>query len=344
MTNDIYDFKELKYCLQYLITKVNARKKNEYIKSPINYTGNKYRILSQLMPYFPEKINTFVDLFTGGATVGLNVDAKKVIFIDKNTRVISLLKYLSKQDSFETLLEKLLILVFRYKLSLSVVYGHKIYYPTDIDYNKNNGLKAHNSDGFYKLRNDYNSIEDKSSDDANIMLYILMVYGFNNDMRFSNKGEYNLPVGKTDLNLNNIIKLRDFIEKCHCSDFEFIEASFDSDLIYNKLINSDYIYMDPPYLITNAVYNESKGWREEDENNLLILIDKLNELNIDYMLSNVLEKKGKINSILNNWITRNSKEISVHDIDYHYRNSSYNKINRESNEREIIVIPRRNND
>ena len=39
-----------------------------------------------------------VDLFCGGATVGLNVEAKKVYFVDNNERVINLLVFLAKQN------------------------------------------------------------------------------------------------------------------------------------------------------------------------------------------------------------------------------------------------------
>lgn len=35
-------------------------------KSPLNYTGGKYKLLPQIFPLFPSKINTFVDLFGGG--------------------------------------------------------------------------------------------------------------------------------------------------------------------------------------------------------------------------------------------------------------------------------------
>ena len=70
---------------------------NEYIKSPLNYTGNKYRILQQISEKFPREIDCMVDLFCGGATVGLNVNAKKVYFIDNNERVINLLIFLAKR-------------------------------------------------------------------------------------------------------------------------------------------------------------------------------------------------------------------------------------------------------
>lgn len=56
------------------------------VKSPLNSTGNKYRIIDQINKYFPEKIDCMIDLFCGGATVGLNTNAKKVIFVDNNEK------------------------------------------------------------------------------------------------------------------------------------------------------------------------------------------------------------------------------------------------------------------
>lgn len=65
---------------------------SNYIKSPLNYTGNKYRILSQIQQYFPRRIHCMIDLFCGGATVGLNVDADKIIFIDNIIIIKSTIK------------------------------------------------------------------------------------------------------------------------------------------------------------------------------------------------------------------------------------------------------------
>ena len=47
------------------------------IKSPLNYVGGKYKLLSQILPLFPKEIDTFYDLFGGGFNVGISVDAKK---------------------------------------------------------------------------------------------------------------------------------------------------------------------------------------------------------------------------------------------------------------------------
>ena len=71
---------------------------NKLIKSPLNYTGGKYKLLPQLLPIIllppPHKneINTFVDLFTGGGNVVANVNAKKRIANDINGSVIDIFK------------------------------------------------------------------------------------------------------------------------------------------------------------------------------------------------------------------------------------------------------------
>lgn len=39
----------------------------EPIRSPLNYIGGKYKLLPQILKYFPTDINCFIDLFCGGA-------------------------------------------------------------------------------------------------------------------------------------------------------------------------------------------------------------------------------------------------------------------------------------
>ena len=66
--------------------------KNKFIKSPMNYTGGKYKLLPQILPLFPTEIDTFVDLFTGGGNIAVNVEAKKIIANDNETHIIDIPK------------------------------------------------------------------------------------------------------------------------------------------------------------------------------------------------------------------------------------------------------------
>lgn len=67
---NIKDHKErLFVCRVGTPVKVKTKKrasKNENIKSPLNYTGGKHKILDQIKPIFPENIDLFIDLFSGG--------------------------------------------------------------------------------------------------------------------------------------------------------------------------------------------------------------------------------------------------------------------------------------
>ena len=63
---------------------------SQYISSPMNYIGGKYKLLPQLFPLFPEDVGTFVDLFCGGANVGVNATASKIIFNDNLTYLMDL--------------------------------------------------------------------------------------------------------------------------------------------------------------------------------------------------------------------------------------------------------------
>ncbi len=311
----------------------------KYIKSPLNYTGNKFRILSQIQPYFPKKIKVMVDLFCGGATVGINTECEKIIFIDNDKYVIGLLRFLAKAN-FEKLLSDLETLIGYYGLSYSAKYGYKFYSQQIADVNRNNGLKAYNSAGYYRLRNDYNALANKHSNEGYLKQYLLMVYAFNNDMRFSQTGMFNLPVGKTDLNKNNIEKLRVFIERVQRIQAEFICGDFKTSKIQNIIKEADFVYMDPPYLITNAVYNEAGKWNEQNEYEILRFMNYCLENNKKFVLSNVLEKQGRRNEPLFYWTTTMTEKLDIIDIDYHYRGASYNKKNRSANEREVIILPK----
>ena len=306
---------------------------DKFIKSPLNYTGNKFRILSQIIEYFPKKIGTFVDLFCGGATVGFNIDAEKIILIDSNPRIINLLETLA-DNNIDKIINSIEHIIDEYNLSYSYKYGYS-YYREEGYVEGNNGLKKYNDAGFYKLRDDYNSLENKSTFDANVMLYVLMVYGFNNDIRFNSEGRYNLPVGKTDFNKNNYLKLVDFNERAKKINFEFVLADFKSKEVADIINEGDFVYCDPPYLITTAVYNENNGWSVNDEEALLDILKKIDSNGKKFALSNILKKVDNENVILSNWIKSNN--YVKHNIDYHYRSASYNKKNRNGQEEEVLI-------
>ena len=72
-------------------------------------------------------------------------------------------------------------------------------------------------------------------------------------------------------------------------------------------------YFDPPYLITNATYNDGKrgfvGWNLLQEERLLRFLDRISSSGRKFLLSNVIEHNGKTNETLLNWANKNNYSI-----------------------------------
>ena len=300
------------------------------IESPLNYTGNKYRILDQILPLFPKNINKFFDICCGGCSVGLNVDAKKIVFIDKNEYLINILKTIQYYD-IDKFLNKIFDIIEEYNLSNTILNGCEYYKSYIVD---NSGLKYYNKEGFLKLRSFFNKNTFENYIEQSLYLYILVCFCFNNDLRFNSKNQFNMPIGKTDFNKHKLEKLRSFKSGILGKKVEFIMSDIDvmEELEYQT---NDFVYVDPPYLITNAVYNENGGWNEIMEKKLLNHLSFLNSKNIKFALSNVLEKNDLENKILKKWIKENN--FNIFDISYNYISSSYNKKDRYANEREVLI-------
>lgn len=303
------------------------------IQSPLNYTGGKFKLLPQILPLFPQNINTFVDLFCGGCNVGINIDCESVIYNDLDENLLYLyntFKNLDKQSVFEWIFE----IINTYGLSLVSDKGYDYY-----KCNSSKGLGGYNKESFLRLRADFNEKKKKGNYDYYyyVMLYVIIVYAFNNQIRFNSNGEFNLPVGKRDFNKKMQQKLSDFIDKIKeqnckftCLDFR----KFDID----TLKNNDFVYVDPPYLITCATYNEQGGWSETDEKDLLRFLDSLNEKELRFALSNVLRSKGKENTILIEWLDKNKDKYRAVNLNYSYSNSNYQTKDKTSNSEEVLII------
>lgn len=281
--------------------------RKKYIKSPLNYIGGKYKLLDQIIPLFPNDINLFLDLFSGGANVGINVNANKYIFNDMNYKINEVFRYLSLNKS-DDVIKQIEDRIKEYDLSKT------------------------NREGYLKFREDYNS------DPNPLDLYTLVCYSYNYQFRFNNSLEFNNPFGKNRSSFsenmrNNLIKFSDKLDEIN---HKFTDQYF-TDIDYSILTEKDFIYLDPPYSITNGSYNDGnrgfKDWTKEQELAMYKLMDYLTERNIKFALSNVLEHKGITNELLLDYLE--TKPYYVHDLNYTYRNSSHNTKKEDS--REVLI-------
>ena len=293
------------------------------IKSPLNYTGGKAKLLPQILPLFPSNIDCFVDMFCGGCNVGINVKAQSHIYNDKNALVVSLFECMkSNKDTF---VNEVHDVICRYYLSESSQNGYAFYSCDSAA-----GLGSYNKEPFQKLKADFNSCDVKDLT-YYAMFYVLIVFSFNNQIRFNSAGEFNLPVGKRDFNEKMQCKLQEFIQAISMQNSTFLSKDF-ADL---EIPNNAFVYCDPPYLITTASYNENGGWTEAEEKRLLDTLDGLSARGIKFALSNVLEHNGRKNQILIDWIQCTGARVT--HLNFNYNNSNYQSKSKGNKTDEILI-------
>jgi DNA adenine methylase/adenine-specific DNA-methyltransferase len=297
----------------------------KYILSPLNFTGGKHKLLSQILPLFPDEIKTFFDIFCGGCNVGANVHAEKIICNDIDKKIIGLMNFF-KQSNFNDLAKSVSDAIISYNLSDTKIHKYDFYGCSSA-----NGLGSYNKNGFLKLRNDFNSMSENSPEYF-LYLYVLIIFSFNNQIRFNQNGQFNLPVGKRDFNKKMYDKLKNFLPVSRKINFTNYSFDFFDARNFDK---KDFVYADPPYLITCATYNEKNAWNEKMEFKLLNYLDSLNAHEIKFALSNVLSSNGKTNFILQNWIRE--KKYNCHHLDFSYRNSNYHKKQISNSTDEILI-------
>lgn len=286
------------------------RNKTSIIRSPFFYVGDKYKLMKQLLPLFPDNIGTYFEPFCGGGSSFLNVEASKYVLGDVDSYMIKLHNmlnlYAHKPQEFFDIIFKI-----EETYGLSASYRQDII-PQDL---KKQYVKTYfakfNKSGFEQMRSEFN--KDKENIE---LLYILLIYGFNRMLRFNSNGDFNLPVGNVDLNQNVIKALKYYFEFCTKNEVLFYTLDFKNYFKMWNFKSNDFIYLDPPYLISNSEYN--KLWSEDDEKALLSLLDELNAKNIRFAISNLIEHKGQKNYIFEQWAKKyNIYEISSNYLNYH---------------------------
>lgn len=272
--------------------------------SPLNYIGGKWDVLPLLKDNFPKKINTFFDLFGGGGTVSINAKADKVVYNDINWVVRDLLEKITHDQFFTTYnyIEKTI---------------------------KKYGLEKKNKSAYTLFRDKYNSLEKGSRNPLD--LYLLICYGFEHQIRFNSKMEFNNPCGNSGYNQEMLEKLVSYSNRTKRMNIVF--KSMDYKKLESDIDKGDFVYCDPPYLNSCGAYNDGKrgfnGWDEFQEKELLEFLTRLDKKGIKFMLSNMMTRNSIENKVLKKWIKDNNYKV--------IKNEKITLRNRQDRQ-EIIII------
>ena len=268
---------------------IKLKEKGDVVyESPLNYAGNKSRLFDEIKKHFPDEYDSIYDPFGGGFNFGINSPVSSVAYNDVNHLVAGLIESFYIRDTYEHI-KAVKRLIKKFELQPS---------------NKN----AYNS-----IRAYYNNLPITKRTPE--ILFTVIMYGFNQQIRFNKKLEFNNPVGMRWFNDRLLEKFISFSRRIKELEVSFTNVSFEELQIPQS--RNTLVYLDPPYKLTTGSYNDGKrgfkAWDNASENALFSLIDSLTKNAVPVMLSYVKEHKGVRNDAFNNWIESN-ENLTVIDL------------------------------
>jgi adenine-specific DNA-methyltransferase len=275
---------------EYLFYVEKKEAKEVKYESPLNYIGSKAKMIDEIKCYFPKDYSNFIDGFGGGFNVGINSKADQIIYNELNHFVKDLVESFKLNDTYQYLL-----------------YIRRII--------KKYQLKKQDSESYIKARDYYNSLPFEKRDPK--LLFTIILYGFNQQIRFNGDHGFNNPVGMRWFNDKVLEKMISFSRIVKEKNIVFRNSDYSE--LFGVINNQSFIYLDPPYRLTTGSYNDGKrgfnGWGIEEEKRLFDFADFLNSKSIRFMISYVIEHKESVNEELKEWIQTNGyRLINVNNV------------------------------
>lgn len=271
-----------------------------YINTPFNYTGSKFKLLEQLLPLFDYSKVNFIDLFAGGGSVYTNV-------LDKYEKVWI-------NDIIKDLIGIHRGLIFEGQSFVEKV--------------KSLSPAKDNQAAYLELRAKYN--QEKRAD----MLFALMLSCTNNLARFNQSFQFNQTFGKRSFNPKTQEKCDTFI--AHTSRLKdklyFSSESFDK--IWPVKVKNCFFYIDPPYSSVNNGAGYNCYWNNKtDDEKLFNYCLKIHQYGGTFCLSNVVSDKREMSPIVINRLVDNGFNLVKLENDYQ-------KVSRKDKEPTFEVVVR----
>ncbi len=235
----------------------------ENVRPFLKWVGGKGSVIAELRRFFPESFDNYFEPFVGGGAVFFSLKTKKSTINDINQSLMG--AYINIRDHVDELIEELL------KIQTE-------YHSLDSDNQKIQ---------YYKMREEYNSLEDKKSIRRTVLMIFLNKTCFNGMYRENKSGGFNVPFNKSRKpTICDEINLREISNTLkHTS---ILSGSYKEAV--KKAKSGDFIYFDPPYqpLSKTASFTSysKDDFGEKDQVELKELIDELTERGCKVMMSN----------------------------------------------------------
>ena len=223
----------------------------------VQYQGSKRNIASQIIKYFPKKINRLIEPFCGTAAISILAAEQnrtdRFILNDINGAIVEMLR-------------------------LCINEPNTLFMQYDEIWRGQFKEGTNNIDYFYEMRDRFNRCSDPA-----LTLFILarVVKGA---VRYNNNGQMNQSCDKRRNGTNPmLIKANaEKISKLLKNKTEFF--NYDYKEVFKLAMPGDLIYMDPPYQGTSNS-RDDRYYQGVDYDDFVLALEALNKKNIDFIIS-----------------------------------------------------------
>lgn len=212
-----------------------------YQRPFLKWAGNKFQILEAVFSHFPVQAHRLIEPFVGSGSVFLNALDKKLVagaYVGDSNPDLTRLYTLLRNDA---------------KIIADTDYS---LFHTDVD---STDLLFNDSDNYYRLRNEFNSLHGLSDLESVYRRAQLFIYlnrhCFNGLCRYNSKGGYNVPKGSYRTIMFPTDEMQAFHRLSQAVTFE--TGDFMSILDNAAPTVRDVVYLDPPYLPLTQTANFS---------------------------------------------------------------------------------------
>lgn len=291
------------------------------LRSPLNFAGNKTRLLPLIHQYLPQDYNEFIDVFGGSGVVCFSQD-KPVVYNEKDIHVYNLIRTMKECD-LDFMLERIDFLIKQFDLSKD------------------------NKENYIKFRRNFNDIHAMFLDDcnsiirhaSNLALLVLIFFSYNHFSTFNKQNKFTTPSGYKRSSYNKSTKKSLIQFKERLDNVDNVLLGYDFRKLFNMYdstdLNGKLFFFDSPYFCSDNQYTRNYGitWNEQDEKDLYQMCDRINELGGKFMLTNMVQKGDNINEYLLDF----SKKYRTINTNCDFYNCCYQRKNK-GNDKEIMVI------
>jgi DNA adenine methylase len=215
------------------------------IVPPLKCQGIKSKIVPLIKELSANLSDKWIEPFLGSGVVAFNSGAKKAILSDINPHIINFYKAIQSKEITPSSVRQYLEL-------------------------EGENLRKADEDGYVHFR----FIKDRFNSTGNFLDFLFLSRaGFNGMMRFSKKGNWNIPFCKKPNRFDKsyvtkICNQVDMVFKVITPDWDFVNLDFRE--VIGRAEKGDLIYCDPPYAGRYVDYYT--GWSDKDEKDLFDLL------------------------------------------------------------------------